>query len=299
MKGLLKVLLVEDSDLSANITHNMLEKSIQYNYVEYKFELNHVHTLHEAIKILSEKYFDIVLLDLNLPDSIGLETLDSICHQFPDIPIIVLSSIDDFKLSYDTIKCGAQDYLVKGKYDMNSLIRSIYYAIERFNMLAALKQLALLDDLTGLFNRRAFLNLAEHQIKVAKRKNINIFFVFCDLDNLKIINDSYGHTEGDLVLKQFADVLKQSFRESDILSRYGGDEFIVLAVDVDEQDQDLIEKRLHNNLNERSLELNKPYSISVSLGTVLYKPDSPKSLYDIIEEVDTYMYVEKKRKQDI
>jgi len=137
MKGVLKVLLVEDSDLSANITRDMLEKSIKYHYVEYKFELTHVHSLKAAIA-LSDKYFDIVLLDLNLPDSIGLGTLELMCQYFPDIPVIVLSGIDDFKLSYDTIKYGAQDYLVKGKFDMNSLIRSIYYSIERFNMLVAL-----------------------------------------------------------------------------------------------------------------------------------------------------------------
>lgn len=298
MKGILKILLVEDSDLSAKITRNMLEESKKIKDIEYIFELTHVYCLSEALEALDEKYYDIVLLDLNLPDSGGTNTLKTLSHYNPDIPIIILSAIDDFKLSHDTIKYGAQDYLIKGQYNMHHLIRSIYYSLERFNMLGALKQLALIDDLTGLFNRRAFMNLAEHQVKIAKRKNINIFFVFCDLDNLKKINDNYGHSEGDLVLKEFANVLKASFRESDIIARYAGDEYIVLALDVSEEDKQLIKNRVYKNLEKKSESLKKPYDISVSLGAVLHKPESKDTLYDIIDQVDTQMYSEKKRKRN-
>lgn len=296
MKGLLKVLLVEDSDLSAVLTQNMLEQSKNYEYIEYIFELTHVHKLGEAISALAEKYYDVVLLDLNLPDSMGIETLKSLVQYNPDIPIIVMSAMDDFKLSYDTIKYGAQDYLIKGCYDINMLIRSIYYSIERFNMVAALKQLALIDDLTGLFNRRAFMNLAEHQIKMAKRKKFNIFFVFSDLDEFKNINDNFGHSEGDIVLKEFSNVLKESFRESDIIARYAGDEFIISAIDVKQEDQDIITKRLLDNLRIKNEQLNKPYKINTSLGFVLFTPETESTLYDIIDQIDTLMYEEKKRK---
>lgn len=298
MKGILKILLVEDSDLSAKITCKMLEESKKIKDIEYIFELTHVHSLDEALEALDEKYYDIVLLDLNLPDSSGTETLKTLSQYNPDIPIIILSAIDDFKLSHNTIKYGAQDYLIKGQYNMHHLIRSIHYSLERFNMLGALKQLALIDDLTELFNRRAFMNLAEHQMKIAKRKNINIFFVFCDLDDLKKINDNYGHSEGDFVLKEFANVLKESFRESDIIARYAGDEYIVLALDVDEEDEQLIKNRVYKNLAKKSELLKKSYEITVSLGTVLHKPKSKDTLYDIIEQVDTDMYIEKKQKRE-
>lgn len=296
MKGVLKVLLVEDSDISATITKNMLQESRKYDYVEYIFELTHVYKLSEAMQALVERYYDIILLDLNLPDSMGVQTLKLLCQYNPGIPIIILSSIDDFKLSYDTIKYGAQDYLVKGKYDMNMLIRSIYYSLERFNMLSALKQLALIDDLTGLFNRRAFMNLAEHQMKIAKRKNINVYILFCDLDGFKKINDNFGHPEGDIVLKEFADVLKESFRESDIIARYGGDEFIVLAVDVHENGQELVQSRLYHNLEKQNKDLKRPFNLTVSIGAVLHKPESEETLYDLIDQVDALMYEQKKKK---
>lgn len=289
----IKILLIEDSDLSATMTQNMLEKSNEYEYMDYTFDLEHVYLLSEALDAVSKNEYDVILLDLNLPDSLGINTLTKLIRYCSDIPIIVLSNIDDFKLSYNTIKYGAQDYLIKGQYNMDMLIRSISYSVERFSMISAFKELALIDELTGIFNRRAFTNLSE--IKIAKKGKKNIFFLFSDVNNLKSINDQYGHTEGDFVLREFADVLKNSFRESDIVARYAGDEFIVLASNVKQEDKPVILQRIHDNLDIKNQIINKPYVIEASIGTVLKTPDEDLVLENIIKELDKLMYQEKKR----
>ncbi|MCG8485003.1 MAG: GGDEF domain-containing response regulator [Clostridia bacterium] len=295
MKAKLKILLIEDSDFSATITENMLKESKSYEYMDCVFDLSHVHLLSEAMSAISQNDYDVILLDLNLPDSLGIKTLTNLIHFCPDIPIIVLSNIDDFKLSHNTIKCGAQDYLIKGQYNIDMLIRSISYSIERFSMISALKELALIDELTGIFNRRAFLNLSDHRLKLAKRREKNVFFLFCDIDGLKSINDKFGHYEGDFVLKEFADVIKNSFRESDIVARYSGDEFIIFASNVREEDKEVIMQRIYDNLSIKNQQINKPYTISASFGTVLKMPDKNTTLEEIIREIDIRMYQEKER----
>lgn len=295
MKTKLKILLVEDSDFSAKITQNMLKKSMSYEYMDYAFDLTHVHLLSEAIAAISKNDFDVILLDLNLPDSLGIQTLTKLINYSSNIPVIVLSNIDDFKLSYNTIKCGAQDYLIKGQYNIDMLIRSISYSVERFSMISTLKELALIDELTGLFNRRAFLNLSDNRLKLAKRRRKNVFFLFCDINGLKLINDHYGHYEGDFVLKEFADVLKNSFRESDIVARYAGDEFIILASNVRAEDKEIILQRIYDNLSIKNQQIKKTYTISASFGTMLKGPDENATLEEIINEIDTRMYQEKER----
>jgi GGDEF domain-containing protein len=107
-----------------------------------------------------------------------------------------------------------------------------------------LRSLALTDDLTGLYNRRGFLASATQQLKLARRNTKESLLLFCDLDNLKQINDSYGHVEGDGALVRTADTLEQTFRHSDVLARLGGDEFAVLALEASSQYRNVILDRL-------------------------------------------------------
>ena len=104
-------------------------------------------------------------------------------------------------------------------------------AIERKRMEEEIRSLSLTDELTGLYNRRGFTLLAEQEVKLAHRMNRTMLLFFCDVDNLKGINDTHGHAQGDLALKEVSAILKETFREADILARLGGDEFVVLAVD--------------------------------------------------------------------
>lgn len=294
--GIIRVLLVEDSSFDVLIIKDMLTKEIDSNFKKTNFEILRADSFRDAKSKLVNNFFNIVLLDLTLKDSMGLETLRRVYAEAPEIPIIVLTNINDHFVAINAVKEGAQDYLVKGQFDANLLMRAIHYSIERHKMLLALRSMALIDQLTSLYNRRGFLNLANHNIELAKRKKRNLLFLFCDIDNFKYINDNYGHFEGDQVLKDTSSILKETFRESDIIARFGGDEFVVLAIDVNEGDKEIITKRLKGNIANYNITKQKDYSLSISIGAAFYKSRDITDIENILRKADKLMYEEKKKK---
>ena len=158
-------------------------------------------------------------------------------------------------------------------------------------------QMATLDELTLISNRRGFLSLAEHSLKMYRRKKMPWSIILFDLDKFKPINDNYGHHEGDLVLITFAKVMRESFRECDIIGRLGGDEFIALITDSDDNELNKILARFANNIASANRENNKPYQIAYSAGVAHFSHDSEKSLEAMLEQADEAMY-EEKRKSD-
>lgn len=121
--------------------------------------------------------------------------------------------------------------------------------------------------------------------------------LFGDLDSLKLINDTHGHAQGDLALKEVSGVLKEAFRESDILARFGGDEFVVLALDVSVEGAAALTKRIHDALQERNLRGDRSYPLTLSTGMARFDPDAPRTLSELIAEADGMMYVEKQAKK--
>ena len=165
------------------------------------------------------------------------------------------------------------------------------------NMEDKLRTLSFTDELTGLFNRRGFFALAEQQLKLACRDNRVRFLISADLDHLKIINDNLGHKTGDLVLIETAIVLKKSFRESDIIARIGGDEFVVMGIEISEMGIEEIVSRLIANLDVYNSKTKRHYELSLSIGTSLYNPKHPCSIDELLSRADKLMYKDKKRKQ--
>jgi len=288
----MKILMIEDSNFDARVIKDMLS----YSKNSEEFKLTWAKSLKEGKNLLRENHYDVILLDLTLPDSNGLDTLKSTYNDFPEYPIIVLTGINDDSISKRAVKEGSQDFLVKGQFTVDLLLRSIHYSIERHKMIMALRSMALIDQLTGLYNRHGFLNLAKHHLQLANRKGTKLMILYCDLDYLKYINDTYGHLMGDEVLKETADILRETFRESDILSRYGGDEFVVLAIDVKEGDEKSIVQRLEKNINLHNLH-NKKFKISISTGGVIYNPETHRDINDLLNEADKLMYINKWEKK--
>lgn len=293
------ILIVEDSNFDFFIINDMLSGVKTSDYHIGEFKIDRAISLDEANKKLGTKLYDVVLLDLTLQDSHGISTLKCLYKECADIPIIVLTGLDDKAMDITALKEGAQDYLIKGKFDANLLIRSIYYAIERHKMYVAFRSMALLDELTGLYNRRGFDNLAHHHIELAKRKKRSILLLYCDLDNFKWINDNFGHNVGDDVLKDVGGMLKEIFRDSDIIARRGGDEFIILTFDVLEEDKETIVNRLHNRLHEHNKTNDCGYKLSMSVGAKYYEYKELTNIDDILNDVDQLMYIDKKSKDKI
>jgi diguanylate cyclase (GGDEF)-like protein/PAS domain S-box-containing protein len=163
----------------------------------------------------------------------------------------------------------------------------------------ALLTLSLVDALTGLYNRRGFLTLAEQEIKVAQRLERGIFLLFADVDNLKAVNDTYGHLEGDRALIEVARIFKENFRLPDIIARIGGDEFVILAIEGTlEAGPDLLRERVQENLDRYNhAEPDRKYRLSLSMGAVAYDPKHPVSIDALLTQADRKMYVEKQGKK--
>jgi diguanylate cyclase (GGDEF)-like protein len=175
---------------------------------------------------------------------------------------------------------------------------AVWNAVKQTLLERELRSLALTDDLTCLYNRRGFFAAATQQLKLAHRNARGLLLFYCDVDNLKKINDSYGHREGDLALIRAADALEQAFRDSDVLARLGGDEFVALALEVSMQDQGVILRRLRNSLRKASAEESR-YQLSLSVGVARFDPKSGVSLGDLMLKADQAMYEDKRGRQRI
>jgi diguanylate cyclase (GGDEF)-like protein/PAS domain S-box-containing protein len=169
---------------------------------------------------------------------------------------------------------------------------------ERKEMEERLRRMSIIDDLTGLYNRRGFLTLAQQQLKVAERNRKEMTLFFADLDNMKWINDTLGHLEGDHALMDVAAVLKESFRESDILSRIGGDEFAILALETAEINPDMLVLRLNQGLKDFNQQRIRPYNLSLSIGLARYTPNLPLSIDHLLAEADRRMYAQKRNRNN-
>ena len=160
-----------------------------------------------------------------------------------------------------------------------------------------LQTMSIMDDLTGLNNRRGFFTLAQQQMKVTERTKKDMLLFFADLDKMKQINDTLGHQEGDKALVEIATILKEVFRESDIIGRVGGDEFAILVIDTTDETREVLMKRLHNYLDDYNRLEGRSYTLSLSIGIAPYDPKKPFSLDELMAQADTLMYEEKRNKQ--
>jgi diguanylate cyclase (GGDEF)-like protein len=199
------------------------------------YELTSCTTLKQALASAKSDQTDLILLDLFLPDSQGFDTFTALHTAFPNIPVVILSSLDDERIASDAVRQGAQDYLVKGTIDPWRMGRVIQYAMERHRIHRELdqaknqlQQLALNDPLTGLLNRRGLEQfLADDHARLDRGGDVSSV-ILVDMDKFKDINDEHGHATGDIVLKEVASRLAGWLRSHDRASRVGGDEFLIV-----------------------------------------------------------------------
>lgn len=161
-----------------------------------------------------------------------------------------------------------------------------------------LYSMSMTDELTGLYNRRGFLALSEQQLKMACRDNKRMFLMSADLDFLKLINDTVGHARGDIAIMSIANILKKTFRDSDIVARIGGDEFVVLGIEAPDTNIETLSERLRENLNTHNATANEPLKeLSLSYGFASYDPEHPCSVEELLTNADRLMYEAKHKKR--
>ncbi len=261
----------------------------------------------------------IILLDLNLSDSRGSDTINTIKRSFSNIPIIVLTGSDDEETSMTALEHGASDFLSKGEINKNNLKRMIVYTLERAKLVQELKdreeklnelygeleiknkqllELSIKDPLTGLFNRRYIDETLKREIANIHRNEINLFFIIFDIDKFKLINDIKGHDAGDAILVQLSNVLEKSCRNSDVCGRYGGDEFIAFGTYEKDTDFLLLAKRLQLAVRDTTFSYKEDVinvSISIGVSTMDLNCRTPEQLF---LDADNALYQAKENGRD-
>jgi diguanylate cyclase (GGDEF)-like protein/PAS domain S-box-containing protein len=170
---------------------------------------------------------------------------------------------------------------------------------ERIKLEESLKTAATTDELTGLLNRRGFYTIADQHCKIAARNKLHMALIYADLDNMKKINDTLGHIQGDEALLETANMLKNTFRQSDIVARIGGDEFAVLLVGSSEPIVDsIVITHIQDNLRIFNDQSDRSYELSLSMGVALYDPEHPLTINELLNQADKLMYEQKSIKKN-
>jgi two-component system, cell cycle response regulator len=284
-----QVLLIQDNfNYAVSVRRELAKES------DPSFHLKAVSSLQSAVNYLNTSNADIILLELSLPDGQGLETFEKIQSAAPNAPVVVLTTFEQELNALKAVQKGAQDYLLKTQDETKILLRVIRCALERHRMKQELLQLSFTDELTGLHNRRGFSVLAEQQIKYSKRSQKGFLLILLDLDDFKRINDNHGHNMGDFAINQAAELLRKTFRQSDVIARIGGDEFAVLALEAGEETKEIIYQRLDAFFQQHNNSKIHPFQLSVSAGASYFDPLKVISFEELFEIADGTLY-EKKR----
>ena len=223
------IYLLEDSKDDVYLVKSMLIGNFKSH-----FKMSNYETVADLEAGMKSMLPDLLIIDLNLPDSVGLETLVKVKKFAKDFPIIVLTGYDDEVTGERAIQLGAQDYIPKSDLHKSLLLRSIRFSKERFALMKSLEENVFRDALTLLNNRESFNVKLEEMVNEGTRYGKSFALLFIDLDNFKQINDEYGHLVGDQILKSVGSRLNVFNRGSDYVARYGGDEFVLLAPNISE-----------------------------------------------------------------
>ena len=328
----IKTLLVEDNEGDAFL----LKKKLAYGK-EIQFDLTHVDRLAIAVKLVQRELFDVVLLDLSLPDSKGLETFLSLETIAPHLPIVLLTGLNDESVALKAVRAGAQDYLIKGQATTEVLIRSVNYAIERMHHLEKIHQsevrlqqinqqlaqqvknhsselefrnqelkklflYATTDKVTGIANRYRLEDFIQREWGNAIRNQISVSVIMIDIDHFKQYNDTYGHQAGDRCLRQVAQTINNTVRRpKDLAARYGGEEFIVVLSDVSPEGAITVAENIRSQVKALAI----PHAtgevsdyVTISLGLSHTIPAINSQVEALILAADKALYLAKQKGRD-
>ena len=277
------ILLVEDDPDDARLVEITLDR---HPTIEAK--LNVATSLEQALSSLESSYYDVVLVDLGLPDCVGAQAADRILATRPAQPILVLSGNQDEALALEVIRSGAQDFLVKDQFA--NLPRAILYAVERRATERTLQYEASYDGLTDLANRKEFLRQVEKALAHSQRHGDMTAVIVLDLDGFKQINDLWGHATGDKALQNVASRIRSLIRTGDTAARLGGDEFAILLEGLPNRwtvsawIKRILEKlRMPLEIDDTTLPL------SASIGCAMYPSDGTCAT-DLMDRADLALY---------
>lgn len=272
-----KVLMIEDNIDDADIMQEMLTDAI-----ETSFELIHVDCLESGLEKLLAGGIDIVLLDLSLPDSQVQDTFSRLYERTSDVPIVVLASPEEEPLAVRAAQLGAEDYIIKGKTNSLQLRHLIKYAVEQHEIQHELSNLTLIDKLTGLYTRQSLFILSQHYLKLANRVGKGLMYFLVEISNFNEISNTFGFEEQKNALIDTANILKQTFRRSDVIARYAESIFAVVAIEASKDGDKVLIDRLHQNIDIHKSRRRRVYELVLDIGTTYYNLQSPCSIAELV-----------------
>jgi len=303
--GLIKTLLIEDSPSDAFLLREILsdvpDAGVQIEWVDKLFA---------GLKRLDSGAVDLLLLDLGLPESTGLDTFDVTHRSSSAVPIIVLSGLDDRELAMTAVSSGAQDYLVKGQFNGPDLVRTMRHAIARHRRSRAVQERLVSsyrrlrfeadhDSLTGLHNRRSIGQILHREMSRCSRSRSPLSVIMIDLDHFKHINDTWGHAAGDEVLGEAAVRIHETTRQYDSVGRYGGEEFLVVVPDCNLEGAIALAERIRLRLAELPIQYHGvTIPLTASLGVAASCEARPLSAEQLAASCDTALYRAKNAGRD-
>jgi len=291
-----RILLVEDNSSDALLIRKSLGRS------PIPFHIEHVERIADAAEFLHENTVDAILLDLGLPDGVGLKNLTRLQAIDDRLPIVIHTVEDNEAAALEAMKAGAQDFLTKDLIDDRHLVRALTYAIHRkrteLNLREGARQLeeeSRIDLMTRVFNRVAMYEFLDREWSRATRSKTPFCCAVLDVDLFKRINDTYGHATGDETLVSIAELIRDQIRVHDIVCRFGGEEFCVLLPATSESAATLWAERTRHGISSATIPTNRgPLQLTVSIGVSQYRPEQ-RSPRELLDQADQAMLVSKQR----
>jgi len=266
------ILIVDDNPLNLQVLEHMLKrggyKTVQLHngqqamdyfvqpktYMKGEYQTARAQNSQPSMDFVQKKQPDLILLDIMMPGIDGIE----VCRQFKkkestrNIPVIFITALSGTDDKLKAFEAGGVDYMTK-PFIPEEVLARINIHIELKRAMEQLKKMSVTDEMTGVFNRRWAYEILVKQIEIAKREGSSFIVCYVDIDHLKIINDTYGHAEGDILINTVVNSFKEVIRTSDYIFRMGGDEFLLLFPQAKLQESDNLIKRLRNKLCQQKM----------------------------------------------
>lgn len=282
-----KILIVDDARLNIKLLENIL--------TENGYRVTAAKNASNALKLMQSTTPDLILLDIMMPDIDGI----SLCRQLKKlemtkkIPVIFITALSDTADKLEAFRAGGVDYITK-PFVMEEVIARINVHICLKKAVEKLEKMLITDEMTGVFNRRFAYEILAKQIYMVKREQSSFVVCYIDIDNLKTINDNFGHAEGDRLIKTVVNSLKSVIRYSDYICRMGGDEFLLIFPKAKIKDTDNMVERIRKHLNNETI---NEIPIDFSFGFSEFHAGSDLSAEDLIKIADSCMFKTKARKK--
>jgi len=281
------ILVVDDEVVNLDILSELLDR----------FDVIDVTSGEEALEVLGKEKIDLILLDILMPGMDGYEVCRTVKadKSLRHIPVIFITSKNDDLSIEHAYEIGASDYITK-PFRHRELLARVGNTLRIQELQEELRLLASIDPMTRLYNRRYFTTMADKILKLARREQNPLSLAILDIDRFKRINDTYGHLAGDRVITALSEKLMNRYRESDLLCRFGGEEFVILMPNTELDVAALLAERTRKEVEKLVVPYNgETISMTVSIGVSQVDLEHEETLDPVLKRADDALYAAKKQ----